>query len=200
MPSIQVRISPFTAAVTKRETGYALEVGPRQVKLEMKKVLLILIDQLMTAVTAGEYRCIEEATGCAPGTGCLVDCDGLGADVEDATDGIVDSGTVQQLCGAAVRGIGETVASELARAWPVTADALDFSGSASISGTAADFSCDDGGVEGACAARLGNARWDKDLNSSSAGVREGRDGKWTGDFFYRHLGRLPGAWQATREE
>jgi len=68
--------------------------------------------------------------------GCIVDCDGLARDVESATDGIVDEGTVQALCGRGVRAVGEAVAQALARAWPVSADTLDFSGSASISGVA----------------------------------------------------------------
>ena len=75
---------------------------------------------------------------------------------------------------------------------------LDFSGSATISGIADDWSCDDGAVSGACAARLGKASWDKDLNSASPAVRDARDGKWTGHFFFRLADRLPGAWEATR--
>ena len=164
----------------------------------MGKVLLILIDQLMSVVSAGEYRCIEEATECAPGSGCIVDCDGLARDVESATGGIVDEGTVQELCGRGVGAVGGLVAEALARAWPITADTLDFSGSATISGIADDWSCDDGAVSGACAARLGKASWDKDLNSASPAVRDARDGKWTGHFFFRLMDRLPGAWEATR--
>ena len=164
----------------------------------MGKVLLILVDQLMSVVTAGEYHCIDEATWCAPGSGCIVDCEGLARDVENATDGIVDAGTVQELCGRGVRAVGGIVEEALARAWPITADTLDFSGSATISGIADDGSCDGGAVSGACAARLGKASWDKDLNSSSAAVRDARDGKWTGHFFFRLVDRLPGAWEATR--
>ena len=198
LPSIQPRLSAFSATVAKRGSAWVLDVGPRQVKLEMGKVLLILVDQLMSVVTAGEYHCIDEATWCAPGSGCIVDCEGLARDVENATDGIVDAGTVQELCGRGVRAVGGIVEEALARAWPITADTLDFSGSATISGIADDGSCDGGAVSGACAARLGKASWDKDLNSSNAAVRDARDGKWTGHFFFRLVERLPGAWEATR--
>src|SRR5438132_1096377 len=198
LPSIRPRLSAFSATVAKQGSAWVLNVDQRQVKLEMGKVLLILIDQLMSVVSAGEYRCIEEATECAPGSGCIVDCDGLARDVESATGGIVDEGTVQELCGRGVGAVGGLVAEALARAWPITADTLDFSGSATISGIADDWSCDDGAVSGACAARLGKASWDKDLNSASPAVRDARDGKWTGHFFFRLMDRLPGAWEATR--
>src|SRR5205814_843224 len=93
---------------------------------------------LMGVLTAGEFQCIEEATECAPGMGCIVDCDGLAGDVESATDGIVDAATVQALCGRGMRAVGRVVAQALARAWPLPADTLDFSGSASGSGVADD--------------------------------------------------------------
>jgi hypothetical protein len=198
LPAIRPRLSAFDAAVAKRGSTWVLNVDQRQVKLEMGKVLLILVDQLMSVVTAGEYHCIDEATECAPGGGCIVDCDGLARDVENATGGIVDEGTVQELCGRGVRAVGGIWAEALARAWPITADTLDFSGSATISGIADDWSCDGGAVSGACAARLGKASWDKDLNSSNPAVRDGRDGKWTGHFFFRLVDRLPGAWEAKR--
>src|SRR5207237_1396783 len=133
----------------KRGSAWILDVGPRQVKLEMGKVLLILVDQLMSVVTAGEYQCIDEATECAPGSGCIVDCDGLARDVENATDGIVDEGTVQELCGRGVRAVGGIVEDALARARPITADTLDITGSVTSSRIADDGSGDRGAPSGA---------------------------------------------------
>jgi hypothetical protein len=181
LPAIRVQISPFTGTVLKQGGGHVLQVDRRQVTLKMGKVLLILFDQLLTLVTGGEYHCIEEATLCTEGGGCLVDCAGLGRDVESATDGIVDSGTVEQLCAHAVRGTGDLVVHELALAWPLSADTLDFSGSAVISGQADDSLCQSGAVPGACAARLGA-------------------GRWTGDLFFKLLDRQPGTWEAARPE
>jgi len=97
-----------------------------------------------------------------------------------------------------VRAAGELWVEGLAQVWPVSADTLDFSGAATVSGHADDFACDEGAVPGSCAARLGNAAFDRDLNSPDPAVREGRDGRWSGDFFFRLVHRLPGAWRATR--
>ena len=198
LPAISVRTAPFSATVARRGDRYVLEVDRRQVTLTMGKVLLILVDQLIALVTAGESHCIDEVTACRPGGNCLVDCQGLGSDVEGATGGIVDSGTVEQLCDGAVRSAGDVWVEGLSRMWPVSADTLDFSGGATISGQADDWECDEGGVPGTCAARLGNAAWDRDLNSPDPAVREGRDGWWTGDFFFRLAHPLPGAWRARR--
>ena len=181
LPAIRAQISPFTGAVVKQDGGHVLQVDRRQVTLKMGKVLLILFDQLLTLVTGGEYHCIEEATLCTQDGGCLVDCAGLGRDVENATDGIVDSGTVEQLCAHAVRETGDLVVQALALAWPLSADTLDFSGSAVVSGQADDSLCQSGAVPGACAARLGA-------------------GRWTGDLFFRLLERQPGTWEAARPE
>ena len=181
LPAIRVQISPFTGTVLKQGGGHVLQVDRRQVTLKMSKVLLILFDQLLTLVTGGEYHCIEEATLCTEGGGCLVDCAGLGRDVESATDGIVDSGTVGQLCAHAVRETGDLVVQALARAWPIPADTLDFSGSAVISGQADDSLCQSGAVPGACAAALGA-------------------GHWTGDLFFKMLDGQPGSWEAARPE
>ncbi len=198
LPSIAVQAAPFTATVVRQGTGYALQVDPRQVKLKMGKIILILVDQLIALVTSGEYRCIDEATQCRVGGSCLVACEDLGRDIDSATDGIVDSGTVELLCGGAVRAWGEIWVEALSQVWPVTADTLDFSGRATIAGHADDDFCDEGGAAGTCAARLGNSAWDRDLNSPDPERREARDGRWTGDFFFKLVHRLPGAWHATR--
>ena len=121
LPSIRALVSPFTARVVKRDGVWAIDVDRRQVALQMGKVILILVDQLLTLVTGGEYHCIDEATLCPPdGGSCMVDCEGIGRDVESATDGIVDSGTVEQLCGRGVQAWGDLAVEALARAWPVT--------------------------------------------------------------------------------
>jgi hypothetical protein len=198
LPSISVDARPFTATVVRQGDRYALQIDPRQVKLQMGKVVLIVVDQLIALVSGGEYQCIDEITACPPGGPCLVDCTGLGADIDSATDGVVDSGTVEQLCSGAVRAWGDIWIDALARLWPVSADTLDFSGSATISGRADDWTCDEGGIPDACAARLGNSRWDSDLNSPDPAIRESRDGKWTGNFFFRLIRPLPGAWRGTR--
>src|SRR5438093_1426587 len=144
LPSVSVELSPFNATLVKDGAGYGLQINQRRARLTMGKVLLILYDQLLGVVTGGEFQCIEEATECAPGMGCIVDCDGLARDVESATDGIVDEGTVQALCGRGMRAIGDGVAQALARAWPVSADTLEFSGSANVSGVADEARLEDG--------------------------------------------------------
>ena len=111
----------------------------------------------------------------------MADCDGLGLDVESATDGVLDSGTVQHLCAEAVQAVGHTVVEALATAWPLTADTLDFSGGAVIKGQADDSSCDRGAASGACAASL-------------------TAGTWNGDLFFRLLRSQPGTWEAMRPE
>jgi hypothetical protein len=181
LPAMRVLASPFTASVVRQGSGYALHVDRRQINLRMGKVLLILVDQLLTLVTGGEYHCIDEATLCMPGGGCMVDCDGLALDVEGATDGVLDSGTVQHLCAGAVQGMGQVVVEALATAWPLTADTLDFDGSALIGGRADDSSCDRGAASGACAGSL-------------------RAGTWSGDFFFKMLRSQPGTWEAVRPE
>ena len=182
MPSVRVQVSPFTARVVKRDGVWAVEVDRRQVALQMGKVILILFDQLLTLLTGGEYHCIDEATLCPPGGGsCMVDCEGIGRDVESATDGILDSGTVQQLCGHGVKAWGDLAVEALAGAWPVTADTLDFSGAALITGQVDDEVCHSGSVPDTCAAMLGA-------------------GEWTGDLFFRLLKRQPGRWDAVRPE
>ncbi|HYS08677.1 MAG TPA: hypothetical protein VEP66_08025 [Myxococcales bacterium] len=182
LPSIRVRVSPITARVVNAGQRHALEVDRRQVSLQMDKVILILFDQILAQITGGEVRCIEEAALCPPGGGsCMVDCAGMARDVEDATDGILDSGTLHELCGRGVRAWADLAVQALGRAWPITADTLDFSGSAAISGQADDEVCHQGSVPGTCAGRL-------------------EAGQWTGDFFFQLLQRQPGTWAAWRPE
>lgn len=178
LPSISVRVAPFTAALAQAGTSWSLQVDRRQVQLRMGKVVLLLVDQLISAVTGGHFQCIEEATDCNGGNGCLVDCTGLAQDIDTATNGIVDAGTVEPLCQEGVTLAGSAVADALAHVWPVSAEVLDFAGSAAISGTADDTACRGDVAPDTCAADL--------------------QGTWSGDFFYKLLHPLPGRWSATR--
>ena len=73
---------------------------------------------------------------------------------------------------------GNAVTGALAHVWPVSADVLDFAGTAAISGTADETACTGDVAPGTCAANL--------------------DGTWSGDFFYKLVHPLPGRWSATR--
>ena len=204
LPSITVQVKPFTGTVVGKGTGgsapYQLNVDERTVDVKMGKVLLVLIDTLISFVTP--YHCIEEITDCTPGPGnCpLIDCYGLGQDVENATGGLVPGGTIEAICDGVVTAAGKAVTDLLASAWPLTADILDFTGHAGVSGSADPSNCDGGGGA-SCAAKLGNDNFDKDLGTACfQPPKESRDGYWTGDFFFKVLHKLPGAWEATRPQ
>ena len=204
LPSITVQVKPFTGTVVGKGTGggapYQLNVDERTVDVKMGKVLLVLIDTLISFVTP--YHCIQEITDCTPGPGnCpLIDCYGLGQDVENATGGLVPGGTIEAICDGVVTAAGKAVTDLLASAWPLTADILDFTGHAGVSGAADPSNCDGGGGA-SCAARLGNDNYDKDLGAACfQAPKETRDGYWTGDFFFKVLHKLPGAWEATRPQ
>ena len=164
----------------------------------MGKVVLVLVDLILSYVTP--YHCIEEATDCSPGNTCLIDCAGLGRDVEKLTNGWVSAGTIEQLCDGVVTAAGQAVTVALANAWPVNADLLDFDGKAVISQVPVDASFCDAGSTGGCAGQLGRDTFDKDLHSSNTTTRGNRDGAWNGDFFFKLLHKLPGAWEAKRPQ
>ena len=198
LPSITIQVSPFTATLAGSGTGpYTLNVDQRQVGMKMGKVILVLIDLIISYVTP--YHCIDEITDCTPGPGnCpLVDCYGFGQDVENSTGGLVPASVAEAACDAAVTGAGQLLTQLLANVWNPTVDTLDFNGHASVSGTAADTACDPGAQPGTCAAQLGNDNWDIDLNTPSK--RANRDGFWQGKFFLKALG-APGAWEAKRPQ
>lgn len=205
LPSITVQVRPFTATVAPSSTGattYAINVDQRQVNVQMGKVLLVLVDQIISYVTP--YHCIDEITDCSPGAGhCpLVDCYGLSQDLAGPgtwLGGFVDPGAVEQLCDGVVTTAGQAVTQLLATVWSPTADVLDFSGHATVSGAAQDPSVCEAGTS-TCASQLGNDAWDKDLNSTSSAIVDGRDGNWSGDFFFKVVGKLPGAWEAKRPQ
>ncbi len=178
LPSISVQVAPFTATVGQAGAVWSLQVGRRQVQLKMAKVVLVLVDELISVVTGGQFQCIEEATDCNGGNACLVDCTGLAQDIDGATSGIVDAATVEPLCQEGVTLAGTAVSRALARVWPTSADVLDFDGSAAISGAADESACAGDVAPGTCAATL--------------------DGSWSGDFFFKLVHQLPGRWTAKR--
>jgi hypothetical protein len=198
LPSITVQVRPFSATVAGAGAGggapYTLSVDQRQVNIKMGKVILVLVDLLISYFTP--YHCVEEATDCSPGNTCLVDCAGLGQDVENATGGLISAGTVEALCDGVVTAAGHAVTVALAGAWPVNADVLDFSGRATVNQYPSEISNCDSPSPGNCAGQLGNDTWDKDLNTDS--LRGNRDGSWNGDFFFKMIHKLPGAWEAKR--
>lgn len=205
LPSITVQVAPFTATVAGSGPGgtsapFSLNVdNSRQVRLQMGKVLLVLVDTILSSVT--QYQCIEEITACTAGPGnCpLVDCYGLSQDLAGPGTWLgkaISPGTIEGLCDGAVTVAGQAATRLLANAWSPTADVLDFTGRATVSGSAGASSCEGGGAT--CAAQLGNDSWDRDLNTDSR--RAARDGSWSGDFFFKLVHKLPGAWQATRPQ
>ena len=120
--------------------------------------------------------------------------------MENATGGLVPGGTIEAICDGVVTAAGKAVTDLLASAWPLTADILDFTGHAGVSGAADPSNCDGGGGA-SCAAKLGNDNYDKDLGAACfQAPKETRDGYWTGDFFFKVLHKLPGAWEATRPQ
>jgi hypothetical protein len=195
LPAITVQIQPFTATIAGSGSGpYTLQVDDRTVKLKMGKVILVLVDYLIAIVSSGQYHCIDEAADCVGSKSCLVDCPGLSNDISNAMDGIISEETLEPLCDNAVVGVGQLVTTALGNVWSPTVDTLDFSGHATISGSADLSSCDDGSP-GNCASQLGNDAWDADLDD---GPIASRDGSWSGTFFL--VKNLPGAWQATRPQ
>jgi hypothetical protein len=206
-PSITVQIAPFTATVAGLGAGgtgpWQLNVDRRQVKVKMSKVVLVLVDRIIYFVTHYQYRCIEDATDCAPGKTCMVNCHGLGKSVGRWSVGLVPAGLVERLCGTATRAAGQLVTQALVKTWNPSADVLDFNGHASVthfntaSGGATNPDACDAPSPGNCAGQIGNDNYDKDLHKSG-GTRDSRDGNWGGDYFFKLLHNLPGAWEAKR--
>ena len=201
LPSITIQVAPFAATLAGTGTGpYTLNVGQRQVSMKMGKVILVLIDLIISYVTP--YHCIDEITDCKPGPGnCpLVDCYGFGQDVENSTGGLVPADLAEAACDAAVTGAGQLLTQLLANVWNPNVDTLDFSGHAAVSSSVVDESnCDPGASPGTCRAQLGNDNWDLDLNAHS-GPKATRDGFWQGQFFMSVVKNLPGAWEAKRPQ
>ncbi|HUJ25549.1 MAG TPA: hypothetical protein VLW85_06005 [Myxococcales bacterium] len=201
LPSITIQVSQFFSTLAGSGTGpYTLNVDQRQVSMKMGKVILVLIDLIISYVTP--YHCIDEITDCQPGPGnCpLVDCYGFGQDVENSTGGLVPADLAEAACDAAVTAAGQVLTQLLANVWSPNVDTLDFNGHAAVSGSADDSACDDGVQPGTCGGQLGNDNWDLYLNGSSDANRNNRDGFWSGQFFFKTINNLPGAWEAKRPQ
>ncbi len=196
IPSITVQAAPFTGHVTSTPTGTAtvatLNIDRRQVRLKMGKVLLVIIDYIIALTTP--YHCIDDATDCQKGQPCLIDCPQLGADLANLTNGIIDAGTGEQICDTVVTTLGQTITGLLANAWPLSADVLDFNGHAVIRAGSDTTTCTTGPAGGVCADQLGNDSFERDLAKNV----NARDGWWEGDFFFKLLHKLPGAFEAQR--
>ena len=194
LPSITVQALPFTGTVTGAASPYVLNIDQRRVSLKMGKVLLVLVDSIIALTTP--YRCIDEATDCQKGQPCIIDCPQLGADIARVTNGIIDAGTGEQICDTVVTTLGQTITGLLANAWPVDADVLDFKGHAKIHAVINPDSspCANPSSTVACADKLGNDTFERDLNKNPGA----RDGWWEGDFFFKLIGHLPGAFEAQR--
>jgi hypothetical protein len=200
LPSITVQAKPFTASVVAKGANntapFVINIDPRQVSIRMGKVILVLIDLIISYATP--YHCIDEITDCHPGPGnCpLINCYGLGQDANGLIPGI--GGTVEAICDGVVTAAGRAVTAALAGAWPLNAELLNFGGHAAVTKLSADTSACDAGSPGNCAGQLGNDNYDKDLHSKNGTTRDNRDGNWDGDFFFKLLKKLPGSWEAKR--
>jgi hypothetical protein len=189
IPSITVQAAPFTGNVTGTAGAATLHIDRRQVSLKMGKVILIIVDYIIALTTP--YHCIDEATDCQKGQPCLIDCPQLGQDISNLTNGIIDAGTGEAICDTVVTTLGQTITGLLANVWPVNADVLDFSGHASIHAGTDTSACTTGQN---CADQLGKDSFELDLAKNV----NARDGWWEGDFFFKLIGKLPGAFEAQR--
>jgi hypothetical protein len=195
LPSITVQAAPFTGAVTGTAAPYSLSIDRRQVSLKMGKVLLVVIDYLLSLTTP--YHCINDATDCHKGSACLVDCPQLGQDISNLTRGFISPDDGEMICDTVVSTAGQAITGLLANAWPVNADVLDFSGHATIHEPGKNDPPNTDCTSGTrCADLLGNDNFDRDLRKNTAA----RDGNWEGDFFFKVIRKLPGAWEAKRPQ
>jgi len=187
IPTISVQVGPVTGQVVKTGTTFRLQVDQRQVQLQMGKVLLIVVNELLKLTTP--YNCIEEATDCNSGS-CIVDCAGLGRDVENLFPGL--GSVAEAICDEGVTAAGQLVTKALANV-SFNSDVLDFNGGALIGKVGQDNStCT---TSQSCAGQLGLDDFDRRLYKDTAH----RDGTWTGSFFYKVLKNMPGAWEGTRQ-
>ncbi len=192
LPSITVQVDPFTGTVTGTASPYTINIDQRRVSLKMGKVILIIVDYIIALTTP--YHCIDEATDCQKGQPCLIDCPQLGRDISNLTNGIIDAGTGEQICDTVVTTLGQTITGLLANAWPIKADALDFQGHATIHAGSDTSFCPDIEPGALCADQLGNDTFERDLAKNV----KARDGWWEGDFFFKFIDKLPGAFEAQR--
>ena len=170
---------PFTAKVAKGANGqWQILVDPREVKVDIEKLIVVLIDTLLQAFTP--YQNIGDALA------NLIDCTAVNDFVNQYI--MVD---VTMICQGAVQLAAQEVTNWLAKI-KFAVDTLDFSGHATA---IADVAPNDH-----YGTMLGNDHFDADLHATRGGAQfNGRDGLWTGSFFIKTLSGMPGAWQAERD-
>ncbi len=191
IPTISVQVGPITGAVAGSGTGadpWRVKIDQRQIKLQMGKVVLIVVNELLSLTTP--WHCIDEATDCSNGP-CIVDCPGLGNWVDGWAPGF--GTTVEGICDTVVTAAGQEV-STLLNTITFNTDALDFNGGAVISKVGADNTvCSS---RSSCAGQLGHADYDYKLQKDTSH----RDGAWSGSFFFKVIKDMPGAWEAERQQ
>ena len=208
IPAITVKVLPFQATVVgsganSDKAPWTLNVSAREVDLRMGKVVLVVIDTLLSLFTP--WHCIDEATDCSNGQPCIVDCASIAQSISDLTGGFLDEPTLEAVCDGAVTAIGQQLTAALAKV-AFDVDTLDFSGHAKITGFAGDGSaspaidnstCDSGSL---CANQLGADDFDKQTRSDAKNKTNNRDGNWEGSFFLRSLNHMPGGWEGKRNQ
>ena len=171
----RVRLGPIAAVLRPidQQGHWQLAVSQRRVELKIGKLLLAVIDALVSKTTP--WRSLDDANDCRSSS-CIVDCPALGASVEPLAPGF--GRRTEAACVVAVRHAGRETMRTLAHAW-ADAAVLRFEGAATVS---------DG--------MLGVPEFDRMLRKDPAH----RDGSWTGSFFSKTLKDMPGAWNATRSQ
>ncbi|MBS2023654.1 MAG: hypothetical protein JST92_14720 [Deltaproteobacteria bacterium] len=194
IPAVAVQVQPFRAHVTGTDPNFTLNVDERTVNLKLGKVILIVINLLISYLT--EYQCIDDALDCQPGNPCLIDCQALGQTIENLTGGFIPGSLVEGICYPLVTAAGQFITNILANISFET-DVLDFTGHSSISklslsGSADNTTCNSG-IN--CANQLGT----KDYDYKTQKDPTHRDGWWEGSFFLKTIKGMPGGYRGTRE-
>jgi hypothetical protein len=206
VPAVQVEARPFQATVAgvgpaRDRAPWTLNVERREVGLRMGAVLAAVIDALLGRFTP--WSCLGEATDCAPGAACIVDCPNLARSLSRLSGGTLGAAGLEQVCGGAVALLGRQMSQALERT-SFEADALTFSGRARISGFAGDgagavapneSTCDSRQL---CANQLGTDDFDRQTRADARQNAGARDGSWEGSFFRRTPSHMPGGWEAKR--
>jgi hypothetical protein len=192
VPAVQVEARPFQATVSG--AGPARDRAPWTLSMERREVGL-----RMGAVLAA----VIEATDCAPGAPCIVDCSNLARSLSRLNGGTLGTAGLEQICGGAVALLGRQMSHALERT-SFEADALTFSGHARIWGFAGDGAgavapnertCDSRQL---CANQLGTDDFDRQTRADARQHTSARDGSWEGSFFRRTPSHMPGGWEAKR--
>jgi hypothetical protein len=197
-PPIAIRAAPFQARVegagpAHDRAPWFLQIYARKVDLRLSQVLLASIDALLSLTTP--WHCIDEATDCGAGHACIADCAGIGKTLSHLTGGFARAGTLTDLCGVAVQGVGRSIAGALDRV-TFDADALEFGGHALIGRLGEGGAACDSGRE--CAGQLGQDDFDAKTREDGRNQTSTRDGLWEGSFFRRGAAHMRGGWEARR--